>query len=448
MIMVIRKNDSLECNLIKMWAEWIYFKEKMFKITRQIELAAALEPNLISTFQFFLSLQLGMIVINALTHAHLGRFSGSPLYIIGAALVGILLLCAYLSWPWLAARLGRFYLPAALIFSVFISLLVQNELIQSSVNPQEFLDEESIWQNFLFLFVPLILTAWQYNFKAVILYSFLSAGLEVLMLHLGNYEWFHQTFYQRSILVRMIFFLVAGRMLTVIEQRQREQRQSLLEANRHLRHYAATLEQLAVTQERNRMSRELHDTLAHTLSGLAVQLEAVRSLWKSAPERSYAMLEDSLSSTRSGLTESRKAIQALRASPLDDLGLTLALRNLAESAASRSGAQLSLALPTNLEKLAPDVEQCIFRVAQESLENSVRHAEAQHISVKLAREDARLILSVCDDGQGFDPAQVDAHKSFGLKGLKERVAMFSGELQIHSQLGQGTTIRLILEPGQ
>jgi signal transduction histidine kinase len=101
-----------------------------------------------------------------------------------------------------------------------------------------------------------------------------------------------------------------------------------------------------------------------------------------------------------------------------------------------------------LEKLVPDVEQCLFRVAQEALENVVRHAEARHITVQLVREDTRLILNISDDGLGFDPAQVDEHKNFGLKGLRERVAMFTGELQIHSQTGQGTTVRLILEQGQ
>ena len=78
----------------------------------------------------------------------------------------------------------------------------------------------------------------------------------------------------------------------------------------------------------------------------------------------------------------------------------------------------------------------------------MRHAEAQHINVQLVNEDTRLVLSIGDDGQGFDPAQVDEHKHFGLKGLQERVAMFPGELQIHSQAGQGTTIRLVLEQGQ
>ena len=424
-------------------------KVKMFKKNLQLEVVAALEPNLISTFQFFMSLQLILIIVNVLIHVHLGSLPGSSFGIVALAIVGILSLFGYLSWRGLATRLRRLYLPAALIFSVFISLLVQNELILNSANPQEFLSYENVWQNFLFLFVPLILTAWQYDFKAVVLYSIFSAGLEILMLHIGNNLWvFNEISYQRSIFVRTVFFLVAGHMIAHIMQRQRQQRRSLLEANRQLRHYAATLEQLAVTQERNRMSRELHDTLAHTLSGLAVQLEAARSLWQSAPDRSYAMLEDSLLATRTGLTESRKAIQALRASPLEDLGLTLALRNLAESAASRTGAVLSLELPTDLEKLAPDVEQCIFRVAQESLENIVRHAEAQRLTFQMVREGANLILSISDDGKGFDPAQVDVQKQFGLKGLRERVAMFAGELQIHSQPGQGTTIRLILVQGQ
>jgi signal transduction histidine kinase len=246
-------------------------------------------------------------------------------------------------------------------------------------------------------------------------------------------------------MVRTVVFLAAGYVISLIMKRQREERQSLLEANQKLRHYSSTLEQLAVTQERNRMSRELHDTLAHTLSGLAIQLEAVRTHWQSTPERSYAMLEESLQTARNGLTESRKAIQALRASPLEDLGLLLALRNLAESAASRCGATLSLEIPASLQKLAPDVEQCIYRVAQESLENIVHHAAAQNISIQLTYDAARLTLRLHDDGQGFNPVEVDEEKQLGLKGLRERVALFAGILEIESQVGQGTTIRLILD---
>jgi type IV secretory pathway VirB2 component (pilin) len=102
------------------------FKEKMFKRTRSLETVAALEPNLISTFQFFLSLQLILTVVNVLIHVHLGSLSSSSFCIVGVAIIGILSLFGYLSWPRLATRLGRFYLPTALIFAVFISLLVQN----------------------------------------------------------------------------------------------------------------------------------------------------------------------------------------------------------------------------------------------------------------------------------------------------------------------------------
>jgi signal transduction histidine kinase len=401
-----------------------------------------LEPGLLSIFRIFLLIQFGLIAFFALVHMHLGELKGCPYCILGVAAGGITLLLLYLATRRLQAR--RFFLPLALIFSIFISLLVQNELIQSFIDPAKYTSDENAWLTFLFLFFPLVLVAWQYNFPAVVSFCLLSAGLEVVMLHFGNYTWFHQLSYQRSLMIRTIVFLAAGLVISLIMKRQREQRQELLAANQQLRHYAATLEQLAVTQERNRVARELHDTLAHTLSGLAVQLEAVRSIWRSAPEKSYTMLEDSLQTTRAGLTESRQAIQALRASPLEDLGLILALRNLAESAASRAGTTLNLELPGSLEKLPPDVEQSLFRAAQEALENIVRHAEAKSIEVQLTQEVHSLTLSIRDDGQGFEPEKVDAQKHLGLKGLRERVELFGGNLQIQSKPGQGTTIRLEL----
>jgi signal transduction histidine kinase len=251
---------------------------------------------------------------------------------------------------------------------------------------------------------------------------------------------------------------VAGYVIARVMAQQRQQRQVLAAANRRLSHYAATLEQLAITQERNRMARELHDTLAHTLSGLAVQLEAVHSLWPLDPDQAHTLLEGSLQATRDGLAETRQAIQSLRAGPLEDLGLLLALRSLAELATGRAGAALHLDLPPTLEKLAPDVEQCIYRVAQEALENIVQHAGAAHITVGLGHQGNRLVLAVADDGQGFDArpsgtarspdtaGAVDAGQRFGLQGMRERAGMAGGSLDVTSQPGQGTTVRLTLEP--
>jgi signal transduction histidine kinase len=206
--------------------------------------------------------------------------------------------------------------------------------------------------------------------------------------------------------------------------------------------HAATLEQLTISRERNRLARELHDTLAHTLSGVAVQLEAVKSLWGVNAEEARALLEQSLNHTRSGLTETRRALRALRATPLEDLGLALALRNLAETMAERSGLTLDLCIQENLNNLSSSIEQGIYRVAQEALENTARHAMARHVKVELVKNDENLILAIMDDGRGFDLHGVDTESHFGLRGMRERAEAMGGTLEVESRSVEGTTVRL------
>jgi signal transduction histidine kinase len=224
-------------------------------------------------------------------------------------------------------------------------------------------------------------------------------------------------------------------------QRQRLQRAALAEANRKLAHYATTIEQLAITQERNRLAREMHDTLAHSLSAASVQLEAVGALWDADGKAARAMLEQVQQVTRNGLTEARRALQALRASPLDDVGLAIAVSNLARSAAARAGLALDLNVPGQLDTLLPDVEQCVFRVAQEALTNVARHAEAKSLRVSLTQADGQLSLAVGDDGRGFDTAAIPETR-FGLSGLRERAEMIGGTLVVESVPTRGTTVRL------
>ncbi len=196
----------------------------------------------------------------------------------------------------------------------------------------------------------------------------------------------------------MVLGWLVVRLMTI----QREQRQALKEANRKLTHHAATLEQLATTRERNRLARELHDTLAHTLSAVAVQLEATNALWTTKPEQAHARLQKSIEVTRSGLTETRRVLQDLRASPLEDLGLALAIRHLAESTASRSGLTLDLHIADRLGSVSPDIEQAVYRIAQEALVNAAAHANARNLTVQLGHFDSHLVLTVSDDGKGFD----------------------------------------------
>jgi signal transduction histidine kinase len=173
-----------------------------------------------------------------------------------------------------------------------------------------------------------------------------------------------------------------------------------------------------------------------------VQLEAVKSLWGVNTEEAHALLEQSLTATRSGLTETRRALRALRATPLEDLGLALALRNLAETMAERSGLGLDLHIQENFCHLSPGMEQGVYRVAQEALENTCQHARARCVKVELVESDEHLTLTIADDGRGFDPHHADAESHFGLQGMRERAETMGGSLEVESRRGEGTTVRL------
>src|SRR5262249_44816572 len=160
-----------------------------------------------------------------------------------------------------------------------------------------------------------------------------------------------------------LLFLLIGYIITNLRKAQREKEQALVAANAKLTDYAAAIEQLAVSRERNRLARDMHDTLAHTLSAVSVQLEAADSIWQSSPQEAHRLMEESLASARNGLGETRRALRALRSSPLDDLGLALALRDLAEATAERAGWQLDLQLADDLN-LPPELEQNIYLIAQ------------------------------------------------------------------------------------
>jgi signal transduction histidine kinase len=225
-------------------------------------------------------------------------------------------------------------------------------------------------------------------------------------------------------------------------QQLRRERQALQEANQELERYVGALEQLTVSRERNRVARELHDTLAHTLSGVAVQLEAVDSLWASDRKQARGILRHSLEATRDGLTETRRAIQSLRATPLEDLGLCRALREYAEAAAGRAGFRLQLELYEQPAGLPEEVEQCFYRIGQEALENAVRYADAKTVRVSLTQAGPGLHMEIADDGIGFDPQASGPGPHFGLQGMGERAGVIHAALEIDSRPGGGTCVRL------
>jgi signal transduction histidine kinase len=403
------------------------------------------EPGVLNLFRLFLVIQLVLIYINVGAHSARGFLQGCPWCAVAFGTGSILGLLGYLTLPWLQKSLGKWHLPAGLVLTAVISLIAQNFFLYFREPSGATGSEETAWQLFLFLFIPLVLTGWQYDFKAVVAYCLFTAVLDYTFMRFGREDFalFEDT-YRRLIFIRTLSFLIVGYILSQIVASMRQQRTALERANRKLVHYAATLEQLATSQERNRLGRELHDTLAHTLSGLAVQLEGVKSLWDTDPSAASQMLEKSLQVTRSGLKETRQAIQALRATPIEDLGISLAVRELAENAAARAGFTLQLEIDKDLGEISPAIEQCLYRITQEALENIVRHAQARIVHLKLGAGDGRLILGIGDDGVGFDLAAVDRESHYGLRGICERAELVNGDFRLQSQPGKGTSIQLII----
>jgi signal transduction histidine kinase len=405
----------------------------------------AIEPGLLQVFRIFVGIRLLLILIGlrlqALVPAPRARIYLSFLLIEAAVLL------VYLSWPWLGDQLGRAYLPIAIIFASGSSIFEQ--AIAMVLRHENILRGDTtggVWGLVILLLVPLILVSWQYDFRAVIAYIAGTAIFELIFAvpTAARIETDVPAVIG-VVFVRSLLFLLIGSIIVRLMREQREQREALARANVELTRHAMTIEQLATSRERNRLARELHDTLAHTLSGLAVQLEAIISIWEKDPRAIEDMLDQSLTTTREGLQEARRAIQALRASPLEDLGLSLALRNLAESTAARANLTLELLLPNRLEDLDPVIEQGVYRIAEQAVANVAQHAIATRMRVRLTRENGRLELHVSDDGCGFDPENVEREGHYGLQGMRERAKMIGGDLKITSQPGRGTSIQLIVE---
>jgi len=216
----------------------------------------------------------------------------------------------------------------------------------------------------------------------------------------------------------------------------------LREAHRQLRAYAAQAEALAVAEERNRLAREMHDTLGHRLTVAAVQLEGAQRLIPTDPERASRMVETVRRQVREALTELRQTVAALRPPLEADLVLDRALARLAAGFEEATGIAVHLTLPDEMPPLPDGHRLALYRAAQEALTNVQRHAQAGTVWLRLARRDGEIELLVGDDGVGF-PANAEGG-GFGLRGLRERAARLGGALRLESRPGGGAQLRFRL----
>jgi two-component system, NarL family, sensor histidine kinase UhpB len=193
---------------------------------------------------------------------------------------------------------------------------------------------------------------------------------------------------------------------------------------------------LAQEAERRRVASDLHDEIGQSLTALVLQLKQAAN--RECPDT--AALRELVASAEQILAEVRSVARRLRPEALDDLGLRSALLALAERLEEAGGLSVHVRIAPDLPSLPAAVELVIYRVAQESLTNVLRHADARHARVELRLDSHTLILEVVDDGCGFDVAA--EHPDGGVLGMRERGLLVGGRITLESQPSEGTRVRL------
>ncbi len=253
-----------------------------------------------------------------------------------------------------------------------------------------------------------------------------------------------QTFVRGMLLVALalgaVVALASIRRVSVLERRSERQRQQIEHAEQELRRLSHSLVQVQ-EEERKSLSRELHDTAGQMLTAMGMELASLDSLRTSSPEKFREHLDETRRLSAETLRLVRDLATGLRPSLLDDLGLGPALEWQAREFSRRSGVPVTVQIDGSLDGLPEAHRTCIYRVAQEALTNSARHAKAKNIRVSVHGRGDRVHLTVQDDGVGFAPAS-SLRGGLGLLGIEERVRELEGEVSIVSQPHKGTMLKV------
>jgi two-component system sensor histidine kinase DegS len=199
----------------------------------------------------------------------------------------------------------------------------------------------------------------------------------------------------------------------------------------------------AQEEERQRIARELHDGVGPDLASLNIRLLTVRKLLQREGHPVAGEIEELAEQVQASIRDIRRLIHDLRPVALDELGLAPALRE--HLARCRQEHDLAIEFVADVgERLPAAVESALFRIVQEAVNNVLRHAQAQHVSVTLTRDAEQVKLRVADDGQGFDTQIPRTGRHVGLWSMRERVEQLGGQFEVQSVPGQGTTVTTVV----
>ena len=236
--------------------------------------------------------------------------------------------------------------------------------------------------------------------------------------------------------ISIISLLIAAWATFVARRRLREQaaRRALAEA-----------EFAAILKERNRVAREIHDTLAQGLGAISMQLELAKSELKTDASAATQHLETAHRQVRGSLAEARNSIWNMRSQVLENRDLPGALEDILRQLTEGTAVEAKCQVLGSPRRLPPVVENDLLRIGQEAITNATKHAHAKHIELVVEFTDKQLTLSVKDDGRGYNSSTTTFTKrGFGLVGMRERAAQLRGELTVHSEPGKGTQVKFTM----
>ncbi|MEE0107584.1 MAG: sensor histidine kinase [Merdibacter sp.] len=235
-----------------------------------------------------------------------------------------------------------------------------------------------------------------------------------------------------------ILFLIQDQILesTQMQQMNRE----LQDLNHQLEEMADVREKMGETKERNRLAREIHDTLGHTLTGLSTGLEAAKALLQADPGLALKQLDRLSTVAKEGLRDVRRSVNKLRPDALENHSLAEALKQMIDRFIESTGVEVVFVCHLASLQFQADEEETIYRIVQESMTNSVRHGNADKIYVSFGKDEDSLIIIIEDNGSGC----ADIQEGFGLHHMKERVALLKGNVRFYGKQGFEVLVELPL----
>ncbi|MBD2775321.1 sensor histidine kinase [Iningainema tapete] len=249
--------------------------------------------------------------------------------------------------------------------------------------------------------------------------------------------WFFNISFALLFGLALVFVLLL--MNAVLSERQ--SREKLAQANEKLRLYALRIENQATLEERNRISREIHDSLGHSLTALNLQLETALKLWQSNPDKAHNFLVKAKELGSKALQDVRQSVSTMRSHPLQEQSLEQAIAGLVENVHRATGIAPTFEINI-LYPISTEISTAIYRIIQESFTNICKYARASEVKLELMTTTNSVVLTIQDNGVGFDIAQNTT--GFGLQSMRERTLAFGGNFSINSTPGMGCTIKAII----